>query len=118
MTPEKTRPTRKIEIYGNKFVLRTDLTGRELRDIEYAMYESVGVKKTSNPNKPEMSFSTKDSLIRKEEAKLRAVIVSVNGDNDVVNAILDLPGKVYLEVIKIVETETDPKVEPDSDKVS
>ena len=112
------RQTREVEIEGNKIVLKTDLTGREIRDIEYSMYEGIGVKKTSNPKSPDISYSTKDSLILKEEAKIRAVVVSVNGNNDVVNAVLDLPGKVYLEVIKLIETEIDPKVEPDSEKVS
>ena len=118
MTPEITKQTREVEIEGNKIILKTDLTGRELRDIEYAMYDSIGVKKTKDPKNPDVSFSTRDSLILKEEAKIRVVVVSVNGNNDVVNAVLDLPGKVYLEIIKLVEAEVDPKVGPDSDKVS
>ena len=113
-----TRPTRELDIFGNKIVIKTDLTGREIRDIEYAMFDGVGVKKTHDPKNPDVTFNTKDSLLLKEDAQIKAVVISVNGDTDVINAVLNLPAKIYQEVIKIIKAELDPKAEPDSEKAS
>jgi len=58
------------------------------------------------------------TIVAREDAQIKAVIVSIDGNTDVVNALLDLREDIYEAVLAVVKEKADPKVEPDSDKVS
>ena len=115
MTPE-TRETETLDVKGHQVVVNSFLTGRDMREIQTSMYADLQLKQKGLEQ--EMTGISGKTIVAREDAQIKAVIVSIDGNTDVVNALLDLREDAYEAILAVVKEKADPKVEPDSDKVS
>lgn len=91
----------KTPIKGIKVVLKSWITGKESQSIDSAMFAGVGTSVDGKKLQPKLS----DTMIADQEnASIRAVVVSVDGnDSDVVNAVLNMRAGDYKFVLEEVD---------------
>ena len=102
------RETKEVEIGKHKVVLKTYITGREFNAIQDIYLSSAKLDMVGKDMK-----STFDASIQTKatEKTIEMVVVSVDGNTKVLDAVLDLPVNEYDQVIKAIESVTDKKKE-------
>lgn len=107
---ENQRETKELEVQGHKFIMNTYVTGRDLREIESAMLTDIQV--TQRGEEQEMSGFNSKMLEARQDAKIKAVVVSIDGKTEnIIDLVLDLPAPIYNEVMVYVNELTEPKKE-------
>lgn len=101
------------EIGKHAVVVKTYLTGRELREIDAASVSSLNL---TSGEKVERTKLTESFYTMRQDKQIEAVVVSVDGETEnIVDRVLDLPGSVSLTVIDHVLSVAEPKKEvPDN----
>lgn len=96
------RETKEIEIKGNKFVLLSYTTGREMREIQTEMFGKVDVDAAGKVDVATLKGKA-DIIFMQPDKYLELVVKSVNGSTeDILNTVLNLPSSVYNELLEKV----------------
>lgn len=99
---ENTKETKELVVGANTFVVRTYLTGREVRNIQSAMMSSLEMKQKNG--EAEITGFKGEMLALQEDKQIQTVVVSVNGSTDnILNFVLDLPKEEYDQVVAYVK---------------
>lgn len=107
-TPTNERETKVLEVGTHKVKVHTYVTGRELRNIEAALYDDMQIKQKGAEQ--EVSGISGKVLQARQDAQILAVVVEFDGvKENIIDAILDLPGTEYATVIEYVKSLTEPK---------
>jgi len=102
---ENTRPTKEITTTGgHKVVYKTYLTGREANEIQKVMLKNVTMELKGK--EPSVSGFNGASIAELSDKTIELMVVSVDGSaTNVLDALLDLPNKDYLEAKEMIDKE-------------
>lgn len=103
----KQRETTTLKIGSHEVVAYTYVTGLDLRNIENAAYKSVEMR--ANKNADDFRITTGQIMAAREDEAIKAIIVSVDGNTSVVEAVLALRAEDYNAVLDYVKSLTEKK---------
>lgn len=111
------RPTTKIETeHGHEVVLYEYATGREYREIQNKVYESMEVDMGST-GKPKIKNMDMTKQQESTDRAIELLVVSVDNDESgVLDKVLDLPQEDYQEVEEKIDELTNKKNENQSNE--
>lgn len=105
---ENLRETREISVGGHVIVLNTYITGRESRAIEQSMYDKLHLSQRNGEQ--EISGIKGSVIIEREDAQIKAVVVSIDGNSEnIVERLLDFASEHYDEVLTEVRAVVEKK---------
>lgn len=97
------RETKKINISGNEFEVKSYATAREAVAIQQSYFK--GTKVEVEGDKPKISDFNPGVQFEVEKEMVTQMVVALNSDaNDLLNRVLDLPNEVYRELISELDS--------------
>jgi len=105
---ENTRETKELIVGAHKLVVKTYLTGRELRIIQNEMMDNLEMKQKSGETE---ITGFKGALLRAQEDKqITTTVLSFDGSTEgILDKVLDLPAFEYQEVVAYIKEITEKK---------
>lgn len=108
------RETKTFKAGEHEVVAYTYVTGRDLRNIEQIMLESLNIKADSKGS-GDVSGFTGEMLSKREDLQITSVIASVDGKTEkIVDLVLDMKAEDYDIVMKYVRELTEKKSQADT----